>query len=444
MKEHDDSTPEQHAAPTAPVAEKGLSRRSLIKGLGAASAVAVGSGAITGFPMIWAQNIKNVTLRQFGTGVSNLNDIARKAKEDLGITLQLTALDSDAVAQRAVTQPKSYDIADIEYWIGKKVFPSGVMQAMDTTRLKNFDKISPLFITGKLTPDSTIAQGTAPHTVGFVESADSVKFASEPTRWMTLIPTIYNADTLGIRPDLVGRPITHWRDIMDPAFKGRTSILNIPSIGIMDAAMICESMGAVSYGDKGNMTREEIDKTIAILMQAKKDGQFRAFWKSFDESVNLMASGEVVIQSMWSPAVAAVRSRGVECRYQPLEEGYRAWGGGIGLAKHLSGLELDAAYEYIDWYLSGWVGAYLNRQGYYSAAPATSRQFMSEDEWGYWMEGKAAQGDILNPQGEVMEKAGAVRDGGSYEQRMGSVACWNSVMDENRHMIRKWNEFIVS
>jgi len=444
MKEHDDSTPEQHAAPTAPVAEKGLSRRSLIKGLGAASAVAVGSGAITGFPMIWAQNIKNVTLRQFGTGVSNLNDIARKAKEDLGITLQLTALDSDAVAQRAVTQPKSYDIADIEYWIGKKVFPSGVMQAMDTTRLKNFDKISPLFITGKLTPDSTIAQGTAPHTVGFVDSADSVKFASEPTRWMTLIPTIYNADTLGIRPDLVGRPITHWRDIMDPAFKGRTSILNIPSIGIMDAAMICESMGAVSYGDKGNMTREEIDKTVAILMQAKKDGQFRAFWKSFDESVNLMASGEVVIQSMWSPAVAAVRSRGVECRYQPLEEGYRAWGGGIGLAKHLSGLELDAAYEYIDWYLSGWVGAYLNRQGYYSAAPATSRQFMSEDEWGYWMEGKAAQGDILNPQGEVMEKAGAVRDGGSYEQRMGSVACWNSVMDENRHMIRKWNEFIVS
>lgn len=444
MKDHDDSTPDQHSTIAAPVAKKGLSRRSLIKGLGAASAVAVGSGAITGFPMIWAQNIKNVTLRQFGTGVSNLNDIARKAKEDLGITLQLTALDSDAVAQRAVTQPKSYDIADIEYWIGKKVFPSGVMQAMDTTRLKNFDKISPLFINGKLTSDSSIAQGTAPHTVGFVDSADSVKFASEPTRWMTLVPTIYNADTLGIRPDLVGRPITHWRDIMDPAFKGKTSILNIPSIGIMDAAMICESMGEVSYGDKGNMTKEEIDKTIAILMQAKKDGQFRAFWKSFDESVNLMASGEVVIQSMWSPAVAAVRSRGVECRYQPLEEGYRAWGGGIGLAKHLSGLELDAAYEYIDWYLSGWVGAYLNRQGYYSAAPDTSRQFMSADEWGYWMEGKAAQGDILSPQGEVMEKAGAVRDGGSYEQRMGSVACWNSVMDENRHMIRKWNEFIVS
>ncbi|TBU75373.1 ABC transporter substrate-binding protein [Phytopseudomonas daroniae] len=444
MSEHDDSTPQLPAETPQVESAKGLSRRSLIKGLGVASAVAVGSGAITGFPMIWAQNIKNITLRQFGTGVSNLNDIAMKAKEDLGITLQLTALDSDAVAQRAVTQPRSFDIADIEYWIGKKVYPSGTMQAMDTQRLKNFDKISPLFINGKLNADSVIAQGTAPHTVGFVESADSLKFASEPTRWMTLVPTIYNADTLGIRPDLVGRPIKNWRDIMDPAFKGKTSILNIPSIGIMDAAMICESMGEITYGDKGNMTQAEIDKTIAILMQAKKDGQFRAFWKSFDESVNLMASGEVVIQSMWSPAVAAVRSRGVACTYQPLEEGYRAWGGGIGLAKHLSGLELDAAYEYIDWYLSGWVGAYLNRQGYYSAAPETSKQYMSADEWGFWMEGKVAQSDILSPDGKVMEKAGAVRDGGSFDQRMGSVACWNSVMDENRHMVRKWNEFIVS
>lgn len=423
---------------------KEVTRRGFVKGAAATTGVAIGSGAITGFPTIWAQNIKDVTLRQFGTGVSNINAVADKVKEDLGFTLQMTALDSDAVAQRAVTQPKSFDIADIEYWICKKVFPAGTMQPMDTTKLKNYQYISKLFIDGKLTPDSEIAQGTAPHTVGFVEGADSVEFASAPTQWMTLVPTIYNADTLGIRPDLIERPINSWADLLDPAFKGKASILNIPSIGIMDAAMVCEAMGEITYGDKGNMTQEEIDKTIAIMIDAKKAGQFRAFWKSFDESVNLMASGEVVIQSMWSPAVAAVRSKGIACKYQPLKEGYRAWGGGIGLAKHLTGLELEAAYEYIDWYLSGWVGAYLNRQGYYSAAPATAQKFMSEDEWGFWMEGKEAKGDVLSPDGKVMEKAGAVRDGGSYEERMGSVACWNSVMDENKHMVRKWNEFIAA
>ena len=39
---------------------------------------------------------------------------------------------------------------------------------------------------------------------------------------------------------------------------------------------------------------------------------------------------------------------------------------------------------------------------------------------------------------------GAVRDGGSFEERMGKVACWNSVMDEDRYMVRRWNEFIAA
>ena len=67
---------------------------------------------------------------------------------------------------------------------------------------------------------------------------------------------------------------------------------------------------------------------------------------------------------------------------------------------------------------------------------------MSEDEWGFWMEGKPAQGDILSPDGRVMETAGAVRDGGSFEERMGAVACWNSAMDEDRYTVRRWNQSI--
>ncbi len=419
---------------------KGNSRRRLLKG----AAATMAAGTITGAPMIWAQNIKDVTLRQFGTGVSNLNDVANKVKEDLGFTLEMTALDSDTVAQRAATQPKSFDIADIEYWICKKVWPAGNLQPMDTSRIDNYDKIVGIFRNGKLTPESVIAQGTAPHTVGFVDGPDGKEFVDNESGWMTLIPTIYNADTLGIRPDLINREISSWAELLNPEFKGKASILDISSIGIMDAAMVCEAMGEVTYGDKGNMTKEEIDKTMAIMTEAKKNGQFRAFWKSFDESVNLMASGEVVIQSMWSPAITAVRSKGIPCVYQPLKEGYRSWGGGLGLSKNLSGLELDAAYEYINWYLSGWVGGYLMRQGYYSAVPETSKNFMSENEWGFWFEGKPAAEEIVNPQGVVMEKAGAVRDGGSFNDRMGSVACWNAVMDENQHMVRKWNEFIAA
>jgi putative spermidine/putrescine transport system substrate-binding protein len=210
----------------------------------------------------------------------------------------------------------------------KKVFPTGVMQPIDAKKIKLADKIVPIFTKGRLTPESPIAQGTTPFSVGYVEGPNGKTFAKVQTEWMTLIPTIYNADTLGIRPDLVGRPIKNWRDLVDPAFKGKASILSIPGIGIMDAAMIMESAGQIKYVDKGNMTKPEIDKTITFLIETKKAGQFRAFWKTFDESVNLMASGEVVIQSMWSPAVAAVRSKGIPCVFQPLAEGYRGWGGG--------------------------------------------------------------------------------------------------------------------
>ncbi len=422
-----------------------VSRRDLLKtGSAVVAGAAIGSNAITGFPTIWAQNIKNVTLRQFGTGVSNINEIAKRAKQDLGITLQMTALDTDSTAQRVVTQPRSFDIADIEYFTLKKVWGSGNMQPMDIRKLKYYDQIVGTFKNGKLTPSSKIAQGTAPHTVSFVENPTDRNFSKGETNWYTMVPTIYNADTLGIRPDLIKRPISSWTELLNPEFKGKASILNIASIGIMDAAMVCEAMGEVQYGDKGNMTRDEIDKTMAIFTEAKQAGQFRAFWKSFDESVNLMASGEVVIQSMWSPAITKVRSMGIPCVYQPLKEGYRSWGGGLGLSRNLAGLELDAAYEYINWYLSGWVGGLLMRQGYYSAAPETSKLYMSDDEWGFWFEGKTAKNDIVNPFGQKMEPAGAKRDGGSFYERMGKVECWNSVMDENRYMVRKWNEFIAS
>ncbi len=414
----------------------GLSRRTLLK-----TGVAATAGTLAA-PMVWSQS--NIVLRQAGTGVSAFNEIAEKAFEDLGITLEMTALDSDAVTQRVATQPDSFDIADIEYWICKKVWPTGNLQAMDTSRIKQYDNIAGTFRTGKLTPTSEIAQGTAPHTVGFVEGPNGTGFVDNESGWMTLIPTIYNADTLGIRPDLIGRPISNWSELLNPEFAGKASILDISSIGIMDMAMVCESMGEITYADKGNMTREEIDKTIAIFTEAKKNGQFRAFWKSFDESVNLMASGEVVIQSMWSPAITAVRAQGVPCVYQPLKEGYRSWGGGMGLAASLEGAKLDAAYEYINWYLSGWAGGFLMRQGYYSAVPETSKLFMSDDEWGYWYEGKESQGEIVSPSGQVLEGPGAVRDGGSFLDRMGAVACWNSVMDENQYMVRKWNEFIAA
>ena len=105
--------------------------------------------------------------------------------------------------------------------------------------------------------------------------------------------------------------------------------------------------------------------------------------------------------------------------FQPLKEGYRAWAAGFGLPATLSGSKLDGAYEFINWFLDGWAGAYLNRQGYYSAVLETAKAKMEPYEWAYWMEGKPAAKDIKSPDGDLLAKAGKVRDGGSLRAAHG-------------------------
>ena len=424
-------------------ATKGMSRRAVLKGAAGLAGAAAGSGAITGFPAVWAQEEK--VLRYLGTAVNQSDDITKKVKAETGITIQNIVATTDDVTKRVITQPNSFDILDTEYFSLKKLVPSGNIKSLDAKKIKEFDNITPVFTKGQLPNGKVIGdQGTAPKKVMFLEGENSTKFSKTPTEWVTLIPTVYNADTLGIRPDLIKRPINTWAELLNPEFKGKAAILNIPSIGIMDAAMVVEAMGKYKYPDKGNMTKPEIDMTMAVLTEAKKGGQFRAFWKDFNESVNLMASGETVIQSMWSPAVTAVRSKGIPCVFQPLKEGYRSWASGFCMSKGVTPKQAEWVYEFVNWYLSGWAGAYLNRQGYYSAVLSTAKANMEPYEWAFWMEGKPAEKDIHGPDGSLIEKAGTVRDGGSYDDRMGNVACWNAVMDENDYMVRKWNEFIAA
>ena len=427
---------------TEDITKPGISRRAVLKAGAAAAGAAAGSNVI-GAPTIWAQNIKDIKLVQVGGSYSAIIDIARQASKDLGFQVEMQTADHAALLNRLVSQPNTIDIADIEYFFQYHLIGRNVIQPIDLKKYKWWDKVVPIFTKGEYPDGRKVSnQGTLPYKVQYVESKDAKTFAKKPTGLATGIPTVFNADTLGMRPDLVKREITSWAELLNPEFKGKTAILDVPSIGIMDAAMAIEARGDHKYRDKGNMTKEEIDKTVKILIDAKKAGQFRAFWTTFDESVNLMASGEVVLQSMWSPAVTAVKSRGIPCYYTPLKEGYRAWASCIAPMAHLSGMKLDAAYDYLNWYQSGWQGAFIAKQGYYSSVPETVKANLTPDEWDYWYEGKPAKVDIKDPYGQLMEKAGNTRDGGSFWDRMGKVACWNTLMDENRYMVRRWNEFV--
>ena len=414
-----------------------ISRRNVLKG----GAAVAGVTAVTGFPMVWAQNLKDVTINHTGMSYSTLPDIGKQASQDLGFKVEMSVVDHPGLLNRLVQDPKSLDVADLEIWQSKIAVPQGVLQGIEIAKIKNWADLTPLYTEGKFAGKDVSTQGDSPFEFIYRDAADSNNFAKGKTEFVNFVPGVYNADTLGIRPDLVGREITTWADLISPDFKGKTAIQNIPTNGIMDAMMAFEAAGMLTYGDKGNPTQDELTATITKLIELKKGGHFRALWNTFDESVNLMASGEVVIQSMWSPAVTAVQTQGIKCAYQPLKEGYRGWGNGLALLSHLEGLKRDAAYEYLNWYNSGWVGGFIAKQGYYSSNPKTAMETLRENERGFFYGGRAAPADITSPTGEKTNSAGDVRDGGSYEERFSKVAVWNNLMDEAEFLYGKWNEF---
>ena len=137
------------------------------------------------------------------------------------------------------------------------------------------------------------------------------------------------------------------------------------------------------------MTREEIDFLIDFLIEKKKAGHFRAFWETFGQSVNLMVSGEVALESMWSPAVTAIKAEGIPCVYAFPKEGMRGWHGGLSISAKVTGKALDQAYEYIDWWLAGWPGAFVARQGYYMSVPENVKGHLEPEEWGFLVRGQA-------------------------------------------------------
>jgi len=93
---------------------------------------------------------------------------------------------------------------------------------------------------------------------------------------------------------------------------------------------------------------------------------------------------------------------------------------------------------------SGWQGGFIAKQGYYSAVPATAKKFLTPEEWDYWYDGKPAAKDLADPFGTIIIKKGDVRTGGSYWSRYSKIAVWNSLMDENDYLVKRWTEFLTA
>ena len=271
--------------------------------------------------------------------------------------------------------------------------------------------------------------------------------SAQHTDEISFLPYVHNVDSFGYvvnkMPDRFKTDNESWGWLLDPEFKGKVAIVNDPTIGLFDLALAAQAKGLVTFNDIGAITESEMDALFTVLLNLKLDGHFNGFWTSVPESVEFMKSGRVVIESMFSPAVSSLNGQDIPVRFAAPKEGYRGWHGVMCLSAATKGREKEAAYDYMNWWLSGWPGAFIARQGYYISNPQRSAGFLSQAEWDYWYGGLPAQTDLRGHDGKVSVKQGQIRAGGSYTERLGNVAVWNTVMPTYEYSLQKWYEFIT-
>ncbi len=389
-------------------------------------------------------HIERRTLRILGTEITLLEQVRARAQADLGFNIEFEVLDFLSCQRRAALEPETYDIYDQCFHNLDIVWFWGSLQPIDTQRITEWDRLTGLTREGGINKYAWRGHGDAPVRKLYVQPGEFL--GPEPSRHISMLPTVHNLDSFAYDTRVFsksGRRRESWAWLLDPRAKGRIALVDEPAIGIFDVALAAEAAGHLQFADIGNMTVAEVDALMAFLNDLRQQGFFRAVWRNAEEASRLIRDDQVSAQSMWSPVYGDLGDMADVMAEAIPVEGYRAWHGGMSLSRHLAGPRLDMGYDYMNWWLSGWPGGVMARQGYYMSVLERVQEAMPPAEWAYWYEGAAATVDLPGPGGNIVVRAGASRAGGSYWQRASHIAVWNTAMDEHNYAARAWDRFAM-
>lgn len=418
-----------------------MNRRQFLKNGAKATSLAV-----LGFPNIIKAYNQNPTIKVVGTHVTLQETIRLKAQKELGINIEFYPEGSAKVLLKAATDPSSFDI--YEQWSNsiKILWQANTLKAIDINKIKYWDEINNLTKKGRITPNAKIGLGDYPNKLLYIQDDNSL--GSKESKKVSFLPYVHNTDSFGYDSRYIKKGIPYetesWSWLLDEKNRGKVGVINAPTIGLFDLALAVKAKGYMNFKDMGNMSKYELDELFKIIIKKKREGHFRGFWTSVPHSVKFMSKNEVTIQSMFSPGVSMLKAMDIPCIYAAPKEGYRAWHGVMCLSKETKGEKEEAAYAFMNWWLSGWAGAFVARQGYYISNPQRSKKYMTKEEWDYWYEGKVAAKPLRGTDGKITVKEGEIRSGGSYTKRFENIAIWNSVMDNYEYSLQKWNEFVLA
>jgi len=221
---------------------------------------------------------------------------------------------------------------------------AGIIEPIDTSRLKNWDKVISNF----------------KNMEGFNVNGE---------QWV--MPVDWGATALTYRTDLVSdAEAATLQSFADPKFAGRISIVD----NVDDAY----ALGFLATGvtDWNKATMADLDKASAFLREVHKN--VRTYWQDGAEVGSLMASGEILLSWSWNEVAVILESEGVPVGMnRDTKEGSSTWVCGYVMLKDGGGSK-DKAYDFLNAWLEDSSANYI------------------VTEWGYGH----SNGEVMNAIGE--------------------------------------------
>ena len=143
------------------------------------------------------------------------------------------------------------------------------------------------------------------------------------------VPLAMNADSFGYLPEKLNEPRppeeASWSLVYESEKTLGRSSTGDNYIYLWEALAYLKNSGQLEVKDILDPSPEEAAATADFLIERKQAGQFRNFWKIFDDQVSDMKNGEVDAIRCWEPAVREANKAGGDWVYATAKEFYTKW-----------------------------------------------------------------------------------------------------------------------
>lgn len=245
------------------------------------------------------------------------SSFAQTYEQQTGCTVKATYAGSsdEMFAKFRTGKGRNYDIISASGDITERLYRAGLVQPIDTSKLKNYDSVFSSF------------QGGNWNT--FDGKPYGVTFAWGPN------VLVYNKEKVRSEPK-------SWDVLFDPQYAGKIALPDNP-MTIADVALW------LGKPDPYHLSDDDLAEVKAKLLELRP--QVRKFWTTAGELANLFQSGEIVLAHAWPLTYTQLSSEGFPAGTASPKGKLTGWTDSWMISKNSR--HQDAAYQWVDFILSG-------------------------------------------------------------------------------------------